>query len=128
MDGARLAMGDAEHDHPADPGAVAGGHEPGPDEGAVAHAGDAWGSAASGAMVTWSPELRIENAGGAWVGTLSGVFTSATGEMLSAWFEGTGAYEGLSFFEWIGVPGGAGPSGFPVMGLLFPGKPPVLKP
>ena len=48
--------------------------------------------------------------------------------MLSAWFEGTGAYEGLSFFEWIGVPGGAGPSGFPVTGLIFPGKSPVLKP
>ncbi len=92
------------------------------------YAGDAWGSAAGGAMVTWSPELRIENADGAWVGTLSGVFTSASGEMLSAWFEGIGAYEGLSFFEWIGVPGGAGPSGFAVTGLLFPGKPPVLKP
>ena len=51
--------------------------------------------------------LRIENAGGAWVGTLSGISTSASGEMLSAWFEGTGAYEGLSFFEWVGVPGGA---------------------
>jgi hypothetical protein len=89
------------------------------------YAGDAWGSAADGAMVVWSPDQRIENAGGAWVGTMSGVVTSPAGEMIAAWFEGTGAYEGLSFFEWIGVPGGADPSGHAVTGLIFPGKPPV---
>lgn len=92
------------------------------------YAGDAWGSEDGGAVVIWSPEQRIENAAGAWVGTMSGVFTSPTGEMISAWFEGTGAYEGLSFFEWIGVPGGAGPSGYAVTGLIFPGKPPVPNP
>ena len=92
------------------------------------YAGDAWGSEDGGAVVIWSPEQRIENAAGAWVGTMSGVFTSPTGEMISAWFEGTGAYEGLSFFEWIGVSGGAGPSGYAVTGLIFPGKPPVPNP
>jgi len=48
--------------------------------------------------------------------------------MISAWFEGTGGYEGLSFFEWIGVPDSADPSGYAVTGLIFPGKPPGPKP
>ncbi len=75
----------------------------------------------------WSPEQRIENPEApGWNDERR--LHSPTGEMISAWFEGTGAYEGLSFFEWIGVPGGADPSGYAVTGLIFPGKPPVPKP
>ena len=82
---------------------------------------DAWGGA-TGAIVEWGSPRRIENAGGAWVGSLSGVHTTETGDMLSAWFEGTGGYAGLSFFEWIACPQGTATSACPVVGLIYPGS------
>ena len=83
-----------------------------------------WGTGPeAGAFVQWGT-ARIETADGTWEGTFSGAYTAATGDMVSAWLEGTGAYEGLSLFEWIAAPPGTASTGYPVIGLIFPGPPP----
>lgn len=85
---------------------------------------DGWGSSRNNlAFVQWG-EVRLENDGGAWVGRYSGVATPDTGDLVTFWFEGTGGYAGLSFFEWSEMPGSLGIVGFPVAGLIFPGSPP----
>ena len=83
-----------------------------------------WGTGPdAGAFVEWGT-ARIETADGTWEGSFRGAYTAATGDMVSAWFEGTGAYEGLSLFEWIDAPPGTMSTGYPVIGLIFPGLPP----
>ena len=86
---------------------------------------DAWGSESNGAIIEWGSPRRIENEQGAWVGSWAGVYTSETGDMISIWFKGTGAYEGLSFYEWIEAPPGQVGAGYPVVGVIFPGSPPT---
>jgi hypothetical protein len=86
---------------------------------------NAWGpTPQNSSFVQWGT-VRLENEGGAWDGTYTGMFTPDTGDLISFWFTGTGAYEGLSYFEWDVMPISLGPVGFPVVGLIFPGSPPV---
>ena len=83
-----------------------------------------WGGGReSGASVQWGA-ARVESAAGTWEGTFSGAYTAETGDMVSAWLEGTGAYAGFSLFEWIAAPSGTVTTGYPVIGLIFPGPPP----
>ena len=87
---------------------------------------DGWGTElpTNGAIVNWGT-LRLENAGGAWVGGYSGIYTSETGDLASVWFEGTGGYAGLSYFQFIDAPVGTVSSGYTFNGLIFPGSPPT---
>ncbi len=88
---------------------------------------DGWGPGAMpDAIVQWGSSRRIENEGGAWVGAFSGIYTTETGDLITTWFTGAGGYEGLSFFEWIAIPPGTVTSGYPVVGLIFPGSPPRM--
>jgi hypothetical protein len=74
----------------------------------------------SGAAVQWGT-ARLENDGGAWEGTGSGVWSSDRGDILAIWYKGTGAYEGLSYFElWTGRY-----EPWKIQGLIFPGDPPT---
>jgi len=79
---------------------------------------DTWGSADNGSLVQWGTDVLTNN-GGTWEGTFTGIYTSETADMISWWFVGTGAYDGLTFYllmtdlegEWTG--------------LIFPGTPPL---
>ncbi len=74
----------------------------------------------SGASVQWGT-ARLENDGGAWEGTGSGVWSSDRGDILAIWYKGTGAYEGLSYFElWTGRY-----EPWKIQGQIFPGDPPT---
>lgn len=85
---------------------------------------DGWGSSRMNlAFVQWGT-VRLENDDGAWVGHYSGAAAPDTGDLVTFWFEGTGGYAGLSYFLWAHMPISAGPVGFPVVGLIFPGSPP----
>jgi hypothetical protein len=73
----------------------------------------------SGAAVQWGT-ARLENDGGAWEGTGSGVWSSDRGDILAIWYTGTGAYEGLSYFElWTGRY-----EPWKIQGQIFTGDPP----
>jgi hypothetical protein len=87
---------------------------------------DAWESDDAGAAVQWG-KGTLENSGGKWVGTYTGIVTSATGDLITFWYTGTGDYEGLSYFMWQEVPVVNGLSQQPgtTHGLIFPGKPPT---
>jgi hypothetical protein len=87
------------------------------------YAFNGWGAGPGQAHVLWGT-VRLENDAGAWVGHYSGVATPDTGDLVTFWFEGTGGYAGLSFFEWSEMPGSLGIVGFPVVGLIFPGSTP----
>lgn len=81
---------------------------------------DRWGeSAANGAIVQWGTS-RLTNEGGSWQAPYSGIYTSETGDIITRWYTGTGAYEGLTFYMWI-----AGSRDFDWQGLIFPGTPPT---
>ena len=82
---------------------------------------DGWGSETNGAIVEWGVPRRIDNTGGSWVGSFVGSYASGAGDMIQAWFTGTGAYAGLSFMEWIDAPEGTAASGYAVVGVIFPG-------
>lgn len=82
---------------------------------------DLWGNPDAGrwALVQWGTQ-RLENAGGAWEGRATGVGSSDRGDVIVNWYEGTGGYEGLGYFElWTG----SGP--WTIQGLIFPGDPPT---
>jgi hypothetical protein len=80
---------------------------------------DAWGALDNGAMVQWAAKRHIETKDGAWDGWALGTYTSDAGDQIQAWFQGSGAYEGLVFVETIS---GLYPSGvYPVTGLIYPG-------
>ena len=83
-----------------------------------------WGSLTAGAGIQSGP-LRLENAGGAWIGTGSGTYSSDRGDIVAAWFKGTGGYKGLSYFELRTGTGTAAPAGS-IRGLVFLGEPPDL--
>jgi hypothetical protein len=78
--------------------------------------------ASDGAFVQWGSGRRIENAGGTWEGWFSGIYTSETGYLIQAWYEGRGAYAGLAFQETI-IHGTAGV--YEVVGLIYPGTIPA---
>jgi hypothetical protein len=81
---------------------------------------DLWGTFNKGAAVQWGTS-RLENAEGAWEGTGSGVWSSDRGDIIAFWYKGTGAYEGLSYFElWTGRY-----EPWTIQGQIFPGDPPT---
>ena len=82
---------------------------------------DVWGeSPMDSDLVQWAT-VRLENEGGAWEGWLSGVASLPDpGDIIAIWYEGTGDYAGLSYFEqWTDQ------DPWTVQGLIFPGDPPV---
>jgi hypothetical protein len=83
---------------------------------------DVSGGAANGAMVQWGTS-RLANSGGEWVGTFSGVYTSATRDVLAWWLTGEGDYEGLSMYLWEPTTSTSGTAQF--RALIFPGSPPT---
>jgi hypothetical protein len=83
---------------------------------------DGWGTLHDGAMVQWGAGRHIENAGGTWDGWFSGIYTSETGDLIQAWYEGRGGYKGLAFQETI-VRGTGGT--YEVVGLIYPGTIPA---
>jgi len=89
---------------------------------------DYWGAADGdgGALVQWADE-RIENEGGAWIGTATGIYSTERGDIVAAWFRGTGGYAGLSYFmlaDSLDVENGV-TSHYRVRGQIFPGDPPT---
>ena len=85
---------------------------------------DMWGSGMEFAHVQWGSG-RLENAGGAWEGTLTGSFSTANGDVILFWFEGTGGYEGLAYGMWAVLPLAEAGWTYPVKGIIFPGSPPA---
>lgn len=79
---------------------------------------DRWGTASDGALVE-SGTATLTNPAGTWVGTFSGVYTSATTDVVTWWLVGSGGYEGLSLFRWV-IGSGSGSWS----ALVFPGSPP----
>ena len=83
---------------------------------------DVWGETdlSSGAAVQWGTP-RLENAGGAWEGRATGVASVPDrGDIISIWYQGTGGYAGLSYFElWTGQ------DPWLIQGQIFPGEPPI---
>jgi hypothetical protein len=84
---------------------------------------DGWGDPSDGAIVEWA-QRTITNDEGTWVGQLTGIYTTETGDLMTAWYRGTGAYEGLSMFIWMPAPPGSISSGYPLIGPIFEGEPP----
>jgi hypothetical protein len=90
---------------------------------------DSWGTADQGqaAAVQWGTE-RIENAGGAWEGKATGVYSTDRGDIVAAWYTGTGGYAGLGYFRLstsADLTAGVTRS-WKIRGLVFPGDPPSL--
>ena len=66
------------------------------------------------------------NDDGTWVGRSSGVYSAERGDLIVAWYEGTGGYEGLSYFfmsDSLDITAGF-TSVWRVRGQIFPGDPP----
>jgi hypothetical protein len=81
---------------------------------------DWWGPASGpGAGVQWGT-IRLENAGGAWEGKATGIRSTDRGDIIAAWYTGSGGYAGLSYFELIT---GTGP--WTIQGQIQPGDPPT---
>lgn len=83
---------------------------------------DRWGDVDNGpiAGVQWGTGT-IENDGGTWEGTGSGVFSPDRGDIIAAWYRGSGGYAGLGYFELL-----TGGQPWTIRGLIFPGDPPDL--
>ncbi len=79
---------------------------------------DTWLSGGAGALVQWG-SVRITNAKGSWHGTYTGVWDLGKGDTIAAWYVGSGAYAGLTYFELIT---GVGP--WTIRGQIYPGTPP----
>ena len=83
---------------------------------------DIWGPSdlSRGEVVQWA-SVRLENDGGAWKGRLTGVASLAdVGDIIVIWYEGTGGYAGLSYFEqWTER------DPWTIQGLIFPGEAPT---
>jgi hypothetical protein len=84
---------------------------------------DRWGSGMhDGAITQWGTTV-LETADGTWEGAFSGVFTTATTDVMTYWLTGTGDYAGLSMFMWTTETNQQGEGD--VYALIFPGEPPV---
>ena len=83
---------------------------------------DLWGNVDAGrwGLVQWGT-VRLENAGGAWEGRAAGVASyPERGDIFVNWYEGTGGYEGLAYFElWTGF------EPWTIQGQIFPGDSPT---
>jgi len=86
---------------------------------------DGWGGSVNNGAEVFSGTIRLVNDGGAWDGRYSGIYTNKTGDLWSIWYIGTGAYAGLSYYEWIEEPLGTFFTFYPITGLIFPGTPPT---
>ena len=84
-----------------------------------------WGGSVSDGAEVFSDTIRLVNDGGAWEGRYTGIYTSETGDLWSIWYTGTGAYAGLSYYEWIKEPVGSLMDFYPITGLIFPGTLPT---
>lgn len=85
---------------------------------------DAWGdlNVPAAAGFQWGT-VRLENTGGAWEGRFTGVASlPEPGDTIAIWYEGTGGYAGLSYFELITGPCCV----YQIQGQIFPGDPPNL--
>lgn len=80
---------------------------------------DRWGPEYNGALVQWG-EATLTNDKGSWVGRYAGVMATPIGDMISRWWTGTGAYQGLTFFFWL--QGDIFEATW--HGLIYPGDPP----
>lgn len=81
---------------------------------------DAWGKGVQdGALVQWGT-LRLQNSGGVWVGRYTGTYSSKRGDIILAWFQGSGGYAGLSYSQQL-----TGFSKWQFTGLIYPGSPPT---
>jgi hypothetical protein len=80
---------------------------------------DRWGVESNGALVQWG-EATLTNDKGSWVGAYAGVMATPIGDMISRWWTGTGAYQGLTFFFWL--QGDIFEATW--HGLIYPGDPP----
>lgn len=81
---------------------------------------DGWGpNNETGAVVQWGT-VHLENAGGAWEGRATGVWSSDRGDIITIWYQGTGGYDGLSYFELL-----TGGHPWEIKGEIFPGDPPT---
>jgi hypothetical protein len=61
---------------------------------------------------------------GSWQGTLTGGYTTETSDIITWWYVGTGAYEGMSMFVWITESNTYAINEHAVYALIFPGTPP----
>ncbi len=82
---------------------------------------DRWHENGADAILRWG-SARLRNDGGTWLGRYTGMYTDATEDTITTWYQGTGGYAGLSLFvATIAPPSG---STWPEIGLIFPGTPP----
>jgi hypothetical protein len=86
---------------------------------------DGWGGSVSSGAEVFTGTVVLKNDEGTWKGRYTGIYTSETGDLWSIWYTGTGAYAGLSYYEWIEEPLGSLVTFYPVTGLIFPGPPPA---
>ena len=84
---------------------------------------DWWGPSLSDSALTQWGTAVITTADGTWEGTFSGVYSTATTDVITWWLEGTAAYEGQSMFMWTTESNTRG-EGINYA-LIFPGAPPV---
>lgn len=60
-----------------------------------------WETQDQGAVdVQWGT-IRLDNAGGAWIGTYTGIHDGPAGDVMAAWYRGTGNYSGFGYFELV---------------------------
>ena len=79
---------------------------------------DRWGTPANAAIIQWG-EATITNENGTWEGSYNGFWTSSVGDVITRWWQGTGDYEGLTFYM-----AATGFSDWEWVGLIYPGDPP----
>lgn len=83
---------------------------------------DGWGpDQGSSAFVQWGTET-LTSRDGSWVADYSGIYTDVTGDVISWWYQGRGAYAGLTFFMWM-----TDPDLWTCSGFIYPGTPPGSK-
>ena len=79
---------------------------------------DRWGNPADGAITQWG-EATITNENGTWEASYNGIWTSTLGDVITRWWQGSGDYEGLTFYM-----AATGKSAWEWVGLIYPGTPP----
>lgn len=79
---------------------------------------DRWGTPFNGAIIQWG-EATITNENGTWEAAYDGIWTSSLGDVITRWWQGTGDYEGLTFYM-----AATGNSAWEWVGLIYPGAPP----
>lgn len=78
-----------------------------------------WGVATNGAIIQWG-EATVTNDNGSWEAPYSGIWTTAHGDVLTRWWQGSGDYAGLTFYMTA-----TGTSDWEWVGFIYPGTPPA---